>query len=72
MGYDNEEIERAAKLSVSQVPAIGILLRKCVPDLISTEIKSELAAVAGNLGEVKWLKLRLKSRLWQECTPKRP
>ena len=26
---NNEEIERAAKLSVSQVPAIGILLRKC-------------------------------------------
>ena len=25
-----EEIERAAKLSVSQVRAIGILLRKCV------------------------------------------
>jgi hypothetical protein len=27
---NNEEIERAAKLSVSQVRAIGILLRKCV------------------------------------------
>jgi hypothetical protein len=40
---NNEEIERAAKLSGSQVRAIGIfLLRKCVPDLISTEIKGEL------------------------------
>jgi hypothetical protein len=28
--------------------------------------------IAGNLGEVKWLKLRSKSRLWQECTPRRP
>src|SRR5215831_7850449 len=29
-------------------------------------------AVAGNLGEVKWLKLLSKSRLWQECTHERP
>jgi hypothetical protein len=27
------------------------------------------STVAGNLGEFKWLKLRWKLRLWQECTP---
>ena len=38
----------------------------------SGQESSSPIAVAGNLGEFKWLKLRSKSRLWQECTPKRP
>ena len=28
--------------------------------------------MASGVGDTRWLKLRSKSRLWQECTPKRP
>ena len=49
------------KLSTNLCPSIPMK---------SGQESSSPIAVAGNLGEFKWLKLRSKSRLWQECTPK--
>ena len=54
---------------VQGVSPCRAVLRLCPSIPMKSGQKS--IAVAGNLGEVKWLKLRSKSRLWQECTPKR-